>query len=252
MDLLNRLRLKNKPLYYFGMFNLIFAFGSLLMMQVDDTLILGINAWVKPMKFFLSVAIFSFTMLWFLPLLEMPRASRIYSIVIILTMSIENIIISYQAWMGTTSHYNVSSPVNGALFAIMGIAIFIFSAWSAYICFLFFRKKNFNAPLPYVWGIKLGLLIFVLFSIEGVIMIRMMSHTVGSADGGEGLFFVNWSRQHGDLRAAHFFGMHALQILPVIGYYLCKTTRQVIIYSVLYFLMVVSLLVQALKGIPLF
>ncbi len=79
-----------------------------------------------------------------------------------------------------------------------------------------------------------------------------MSHTVGSADGGEGLFFVNWSRQHGDLRAAHFFGMHALQILPVIGYYLCKTTRQVIIYSVLYFLMVVSLLVQALKGIPLF
>ncbi len=85
MDLLNRLRLKNKPLYYFGMFNLIFAFGSLLMMQVDDTLILGINAWVKPMKFFLSVAIFSFTMLWFLPLLEMPRASRIYSIVIILT-----------------------------------------------------------------------------------------------------------------------------------------------------------------------
>jgi hypothetical protein len=252
MDLLNRLRLKNKPLYYFGIFNLVFAFGSLLMMLFDDTAILGINAWVKPLKFFLTATIFSFTMLWYLPLLDKPAVSRIYSVVIIIVLGIENIIIPFQAWRGTTSHFNISSPFNAILFNIMGIAIVTLTGWTAYVCYLFFKKRIFTAPMPYVWGIRLGLLFFVIFSLEGGLMVQMLSHTVGGQDGGEGLFFVNWSRKHGDLRVAHFFGMHSLQILPLIGYYFCKTSRQVVVYSTIYFLMVVALLVQALKGIPLF
>ena len=251
MDLLNRLRLKNKPLYYFGVFNFIFAFGCLLMMQFDETRILGISAWIKPAKFFLASSIFSFTMLWYLPLLEKPSTSRIYSYVIIAVLGLENIIITYQAWHGTTSHFNVTSPLNGAFFAIMGIAIMILTCWTAFICWLFFRKTDFTAPMPYVWGIRLGLLIFVLASLEGIIMVRMMSHTIGAPDGGEGLVFLNWSRQHGDLRVAHFFGMHSLQVLPLIGYYLCKTNRQVILYSLLYLVLVVALLAKALKGIPI-
>jgi hypothetical protein len=252
MELLNLLRLKNKPLYYFGWFNLIFAFGCLLMMQFDDTKILGINAWIKPMKFFLSVGIFSFTMAWFLPLLELPKKSRLYSYIVILVLALENIIITYQAWKGTTSHFNVSTRFNGYLFMAMGVAIMILTMWTAYITLLFFRKKNFTIPGPYLWGIRIGLLIFVLFALEGNVMVALMSHTVGGADGGKGLFFVNWSRDYGDLRAAHFFGMHAMQILPLVGYYLCKTNRQMILYGILYFLMVASLLMQALLGHPIF
>jgi len=251
MDLLNRLRLRNKPLYYFGIFNLIFAFGSLLLMQFDNTLILGINAWVKPMKFFLATSIFSFTMLWYLPLLERPSTSRIYSYLIIGVLALENTIITYQAWKGTTSHFNISSPLNSALFSIMGVSIIILTGWTAYICFLFFRKSNFKVPMPYVWGIRLGLLFFVLASLEGTVMVGMMRHTIGAQDGGEGVLFVNWSKNHGDLRAAHFFGMHSLQILPLIGYYLCKTNRQVMIYGLLYLLFVAALLIQALKGSPI-
>ncbi len=252
MTLMDKLRLKNKPLYYFGWFNFIFAFACLLMTFFDDTQILGINAWIKPMKFFFAATIFSFSMAWYMPLLEQPGKSRIYSYVVIAILAFENIAITFQAWQGTTSHFNVSSPFNGIVFALMGIAIMILTLWTAYICVLFFRKKNINASGPYIWGIRLGLLIFVLFSFQGILMVNMMSHTVGGSDGGEGLFFLNWSREKGDLRVAHFFGMHALQILPLTGYYICKTSRQIILYSVLYFLMVVALLVQALKGIPLF
>ncbi len=79
-------------------------------------------------------------------------------------------------------------------------------------------------------------------------MASRLAHTVGSTDGGEGLPFVNWSRNNGDLRVAHFMGMHALQAFPLFAFYFAKTRRAVALFAAFYLLFVMSLFILALKG----
>ena len=79
-----------------------------------------------------------------------------------------------------------------------------------------------------------------------------MSHTIGGPDGGNGLPVVNWSRQYGDPRIAHFIGIHALQVLPVLAWYKFKDLTITLLFGLLYAVLAVFTLVQALNGKPLF
>ena len=167
-------------------------------------------------------------------------------------MLVENGVILMQAIRGTTSHFNISSPFNGIAFGVMGLVILIFTITVVFITINFFVQTKFTISPAYVWGIRLGLVFFILASIEGGLMIGLFKHTVGGTDGSPGLPLVNWSSQYGDLRIAHFFGLHALQFLPLIGYYIAKTKNQFFLYAMLYFIFITALFVQAIKGVPLF
>jgi hypothetical protein len=245
-----QLRQRNRLLYINGFVNLAFALLMVILIFTDDREIKGINAWIKPLKFFLSVAILSWTMGWILHYLDNRRIVKIYSSFLVITLIVELAAICLQSYRGTTSHFNVSTAFDGMVFAIMGIAILTFTIATAIICFIFFRQRRFDLPEKMIWSYRIGLLCFLLFSIEGGLMISFMRHTVGDIDGGPGLPLLNWSLNAGDLRVAHFFGMHALQVIPLVGYFLASGKKQVFIYSGLYLILVIVLFIQALKGIP--
>ena len=252
MNFFNELKRRNELLYWFGLFNLAMAVVCLVLMSSEEFTILGVNRWLKPFKFYSSVGIVILTLGWLLYHLNDQRKVRRWSWIIFFAMLFENGIILMQAVRKTTSHFNNTSTLNGILFNIMGVLIMIFTVIVILACIAFFKQKSFTIPISYVWGIRLGLLFFIIFSLEGGVMVGLLSHTVGAADGGHGLPIVNWSSEHGDLRIAHFIGLHSLQVLPMFGFFIAKTKSQTIIFSCFYFLVAIALFFQAMKGIPLF
>ena len=248
-----QLKSRNPLLYSFGWLNIAGALICLVLTQFTSTEVMGINAYIKPMKFFTSIAVMAFTMSWYMVYLTNQRAVKTYSRVTVVTMIIELVIIVWQAANGRLSHFNVSTPLYGILFSMMGIAITVFTLWTLYIGILFFRQKNFPPSLTqgYIWGIRLGIIWFVIFAFEGGHMAANLAHTIGAADGGEGLPVLNWSKQYGDLRVAHFFGMHALQLLPLAGFYFAKQKGQMTTIAIVWLVFVALLYWQALTGHPL-
>jgi hypothetical protein len=249
--MLQTLKRRNAILYWFGLFCLISGVVCIGFSFVTSREVLGINAFIKPAKFFISIWILCWTMALFTGLLIQRRKVVIYSWVFVVMMTLEMVIITGQAALGKLSHFNITSSLNARLFDLMGLAITVFTLWTAYIGYLFFKHKPVGIKSEYLWGIRLGILLFVIFAFEGFAMAIRLSHTVGAPDGGPGLPVTNWSTRYGDLRVAHFFGMHALQLLPLFGYYVAKRPRQVVFVTIVYFIGVSLLLAGALSGKPL-
>jgi hypothetical protein len=247
----SELRHRNKILYWFGLACFLSALACFVMMYFSNMQVLGINAFIKPSKFFLSVTIMSWTFGWLLYYLQKQRAVKIFSWATVILMSLELFIISIQAAKGKRSHFNVSTPTDALLFGIIGLAITIFVIWAGYMGWLFFKQKIFNISNSYLWGIRLGITLFVVYAFMGFVIVDNLAHTVGAPDGGPGLPYVNWSTSYGDLRVAHFFGMHALQLLPFIGWLLQNNKHTIKYIALIYFAAVTLLLMEALMGKPL-
>lgn len=251
MGVLSELYTRNTPLFMFGAICGVGAFTCLILIKSTEVQVLGINAWIKPFKFYLSTIIFVWTMAWYLAYLKQTPILTAYTWVVILVLAFELLYISWQAGKGELSHFNVSSRFHSTMFSMMGLAISLMTIFTLYIAILFFTEPLPDLPSAYLWGIRLGLICFVIFAFEGGIMGAKLAHTVGGPDGELGIKWLNWSLTKGDLRIAHFIGMHALQVLPIIGFYLITDTKYLIGFSMLYFGLTTSVMVQAFMGLPL-
>jgi NO-binding membrane sensor protein with MHYT domain len=133
----------------------------------------------------------------------------------------------------------------------MALAATLATLYTAYVGFLFFRNSFPDLPNHYLWAIRLAIIIFVIFSFEGFAMGSRLNHSIGALNDNSNWFIVGWSKTVGDLRVSHFIGMHALQILPLISFYILKNTKATVVLSLFYLLLALFTLFQALQGRPL-
>jgi len=258
--IISELRARNPLMFDVGVAHIILLLIMMVIAPFDGRQVMGINPWIKPMKFAASIAIYLLAMGWLLdelPLREMVK--RRVNWAIVGTLIIEIVLITMQAARGVTSHFNDTTSFDATVFAVMGASITFNILVAAYVGLLFWKTEA-EIPAPYLWGIRIGLTIFVLASLEGFVMVSHSAHSVGLPDGGPGLPIVNWSTKGGDLRVAHFFGIHALQLLPLVGYLLStrraesltrNAARWVQVGGAVYALFALLLFLWAMAGRPL-
>jgi hypothetical protein len=260
LAILREIDRRDRVLSRLGWFQVALLFAMLVAMPFDQRTILGINPWIKPAKFAASIAIYAWTLAWFLPYLTGPVwAKALVRWGTCVSMIVEILCIGGQSLRGTTSHFNDATPLDGAIFSVMGLMILFSTGLDALLLVLFF-KRNVPLPAPYLWGIRLGLSGVIAGGVIGVIMVAHHGHSYGGSDAGPGLPVVHWNAVGGDLRPAHALALHALQILPLAGYLLSRGTfvrtspRQVAAFGIvalLYAALTGGILWQALAGYPL-
>jgi hypothetical protein len=250
---------RSRVLAYLGLANAALFVLLLPLALADGTEITGANRWVKPMKFAASVAVYAWTLGWYLGYLRSnPASVRVVSCGVAFCMGVEIACVVLQAARGKVSHFNTDPGFDGAVFSVMGILIVANTLLVIYTLVLFCVSRV-ELPAAYLLGIRLGLLIFLVAGLEGFVMTTRAAHTVGLADGGPGLPVLKWSTVGGDLRVAHFVGLHALQLLPLVGYWLSRRRRTpvlgpvswTVVAAVLYALLAGALFLQAVNGKPI-
>lgn len=220
----------HRPLMTVGLACAVLVPVGVAAMLVDPRTLLGAPLWLKPTKFAVSIAIFCISWAW---LYDQVRARRgrirgVYAagVLAAVTLAVEIAVITVQAARSTTSHYNLSTPLDGVLWATMGVSIV--AAWlgTLWLSGALFGVRGLDparalairagAVLALV-GMALAFLMTTATPVQRADFQGIAgAHTVGLPDGGPGLSLVGWSTVAGDLRIPHFLGMHALQLLPLL------------------------------------
>lgn len=208
------LKYRQPALAWFGLVMLAGMALALLAMGLDDRTLRGVNVWVKPFKFMASVTMFSWWSAWFIGMLNarQQRGAAIRRTVglIIGAGGFEIGYIVLQAALGQASHYNRSDPLHIALYSLMGAGALALTASQLVIAWQMHRHAAVTITPAMKLAVVLGcVLTFVLGAGAGA--------TMGGVQppAGIGLPVVGWHLAGGDLRPAHFIGMHAQQLLPL-------------------------------------
>ncbi|MFD3943942.1 hypothetical protein [Streptomyces sp. NPDC058579] len=202
------------------------ALGGLIF---DDRILVGAPIWAKPFKFAVSFVAYCMTLAWMLTLLPHGRRLAWWAGTVVAVTGLgEIVLITMQAIRGRQSHFNNETPFDAAVFRTMGYTIVVLWLAALVIAILLLRARILDRATA--WAVRLGSLIALAGAAIAFFMVVptpeqravgddrgiVGAHSVGVADGGPSMAVTGWSTTGGDLRVAHFFGMHALQVIPLL------------------------------------
>lgn len=188
--------------------------GFLAGIALDPRTVGGEPVWLKPAKFAASIAIFTATLGWIAH--HLPVSDRLLgrvSIGVAIAAFVEITLIGGQAARGVPSHFNDATLLDQTVYHVMGVTIV---GMTALVAWLLVRSwtREFEVVPAFAWGIRLGIALFVVGAFEGGAMVALETAALESAPT---IPVVGWLLS-GDFRVAHFLGLHALQLLPLVGY----------------------------------
>lgn len=249
IDAWRELRARQPQLAAFAALLLVLLAATLVAGVLDPRTLRGVGVWVKPAKFMASLALFSLTTAWFIGLLS-PAARRGRTVkaivaVILLAGSFEIAYITLQAARGEASHYNGATALHQLMYGLMGAGALALTATQGLLAWRIAREPapagRESPAARWRLAVLLGLWgSFVLGAAAGLMLGGLQPPAGG------GLPVLGWQLQ-GDLRPAHFVGLHAHQALPLVAL-LLHSRRAVWAAAAAWLLLWVLLMALGLNG----
>ncbi|MGI5176535.1 hypothetical protein ACQEVZ_09430 [Dactylosporangium sp. CA-152071] len=232
----------HRPLLWFAAAMGVLALVSLVGIFVDDRLVVGSPTWLKPFKFAVSMGVYAVTLAWLLRAARRGRRTGWWAgTVVAVAATVEMALIVLQGVRGRPSHFNNSTPFDETVWSLMGNLVVVLWTASLVVAIVVAFQRGGDPVLKS--AARLG---FTL-SLAGMLVAFLMTqptaeqdaaldrgetvgiigaHSVGVADGGPAMPVTGWSTTGGDLRVAHFVGIHALQALPLLALLLAAAARR--------------------------
>jgi hypothetical protein len=170
------------------------------------------------MLFSFSFAALSATIAWVMTFL--PRRPQVgWPLATVFTIASvgETALIAMQAWRGKASHFNDHTPFDESVFIAMGFLIA--GVATVMVILTIWSFVSLRAPRSLAWSIKLGLLLLVSgLAIGGIILAEgQMQSDLGPPDSP-----VRFG-EAGVMNVPHALAIHALQVVPILGWILLFT-----------------------------
>jgi hypothetical protein len=233
-----------------------------LALVLDDRQVNDVDIWLKPLKFLMSLSIYYATLAWFhgyLP--EAVRVRRLGRVIVGLPIVVGLLEMTWllgTAAVGQPSHFNFSAPIYAISYGLAGLGATMLMATALVTGILIGRAREPELPSSFRLSIVLGCsLAFAATMVTAGFLASGNGHWVGGphSDAG-GLPLMGWSRTSGDLRVAHFFALHALQVVPFMGWIVTRAgvrraKAAVVALAALYAGWISFTFLQALSGHPL-
>jgi len=215
---------RQRALALFGAVLLAAMLPAAIAAMVDPRTLGGVDVWAKPLKFMASIGLYAWTLAWLIG--ELPAGRRRTPLLratvwtVLATGLFEAVYITWQGALGQASHFNADTPFHALMFNLMGLAALLFTGTALPVAHQLWRHAAGMAP-AYRLGAVLGLLLtFIAGAGVGIAISLHGGPLVGPA--GPSLPLTGWSTTGGDLRVAHFLGVHAQQALPCLGWWLAR------------------------------
>ena len=206
---------RQRTLTLFALLMLVAMLPTAVALGLDGRAIRGVDVWVKPLKFMAALALFSFSTAWFIGLLPEARrrtpAIRFVVAAIVGAGGLEVGYIALQSALGQASHYNYSDPLHALLYTAMGAGALLLCSTQGVLALQIGRHGRTDVDPAWRMAVVRGLWLTLVLGAGAGAMLGGMQ-----APAGVGLPVVGWHAS-GDLRPAHFLGMHAQQLLPLLG-----------------------------------
>jgi hypothetical protein len=216
---------------------------------VDARLLAGVSVWEKPAKFFLSLIVQAITVAWAISLVPQKlRGVKTATLMFVAAILLEMSYMLFRASRGEASHFNTSTLFAAIMYPLMGVGSLTLVGTSAFVGWRVWQQRGTNLLRE---GAGIGLMFGSLLStIAGGYLSSHTSHWIGGdMNDATGLAFFHWSTTGGDLRVAHFIGLHTAQALPLAA----LSGSRIAIYgaALLCLLLMGATFAMAVMGIPL-